>query len=260
MPTIDADGCPLNISVEGPENAPTLMLCNSLGTDLHMWDDQTPIWSKNFRLIRYDRRGHGKSGVPKGPYSMERLGRDALAIMDKLGVKRTNWCGLSLGGMVGMWLGANAPDRFERIIISNTVPYYAVKDTWNDRIKIIRDKGLAPIVDANLERWFSKEFRERAPQAIARMRDMFLATPVDGYVACCEAIRDMDHRDLLAKITAPTLVIAGSRDPATSVKDAEFIQSRIPDAMMTVIEAAHISNVEQPAAYGKAVVDFLRPN
>src|SRR5713226_7210360 len=119
MPIVNAkDGCPINYQVEGPANAPVLMLCNSLGTDLHMWDEQAPAWSKHFRLVRYDRRGHGQSGAPKGPYTMERLGRDVLAALDGLGIEKINWCGLSMGGMVGMWLGANAPERIEKLILS----------------------------------------------------------------------------------------------------------------------------------------------
>ncbi len=258
MPMIDASGCKLYVEVEGDAAAPALMLSNSLGTNIHMWDAQAPHWSKHFRLIRYDRRGHGRSDAPKGPYTMERLGRDALAILDALGVKKANWCGLSMGGMVGMWLGGNAPQRFEKIILSNTTAYYPVKDPWNDRIKLIREKGLAPVADGNMERWFTKGFREREPQAIARMRDWFLATPIEGYIACCEAVRDMDHRDLLGNITAPTLVIAGRHDPATTIENAEYLRSHIPGAKMTVLDAAHISNVEQPEVYTNEVLNFLR--
>jgi 3-oxoadipate enol-lactonase len=258
MPMVDADGCKLYVEVDGPANAPALILSNSLGTNTRMWDAQAPEWSKHFRLIRYDRRGHGRSDAPKGPYTMERLGRDVLAILDALQVKKANWCGLSMGGMVGMWLGANAPERFEKIILSNTHFYYAVKDPWNDRIKLIRDKGLAPVAEGNMERWFTKGFRERDPQAIARMREWFLATPTEGYIACCEAIRDMDHRALLPRITAPVLVIAGRHDPATTVENAEYIREHIPGAKMTVLDAAHISNVEQPQVYAAEVLTFLR--
>jgi 3-oxoadipate enol-lactonase len=258
MPMIDADDCALNVEVEGPADAPALMLSNSLGTDLHMWDPQAPAWSKEFRLIRYDRRGHGKSAAPEGPYTMERLGRDVLAILDALGVRKTSWCGLSMGGMVGMWLGAEAPQRVDKLILSNTTAHYPVKEPWNDRIKTIREKGLSPIADANMERWFTKEFREREPKTIARRREQFLTTSIEGYIGCCEAIRDMDHREHLARITAPTLIIAGRQDPATTVENAEFLRSHIRDAKMIVLDAAHISNVEQPTAYTNEVSSFLR--
>jgi 3-oxoadipate enol-lactonase len=140
MPTITtADGCPIHVEVAGDESAPALMLSNSLGTNLHMWDDQAGEFARHFRLIRYDRRGHSKSGVSQGPYSMERFGRDVLAVLDALGVKKTNWCGLSMGGMVGQWLGANAPDRVDKLILSNCTDYYADKTPWNERIKTVSE-------------------------------------------------------------------------------------------------------------------------
>ncbi|HEX2653191.1 MAG TPA: 3-oxoadipate enol-lactonase [Xanthobacteraceae bacterium] len=257
MPVIEADGCPLHVEVQGPEDAPVLMLSNSLGTTLHMWDDQVPVFTKEFRLVRYDRRGHGKSGVPKGPYSMERLGRDALAIMDGLGLKKVHWCGLSMGGMVGMWLGANAPQRIDKLILSNTSAYYADKGPWNDRINLVRDKGLSAIADRVMQLWFTADFHERAPKKVADMKEMVLATPLEGYIACCEAVRDMDHREIIKSITARTLIIAGRHDMATTVENASFIRSRIPGAALTVFDAAHISNVEQPHDYVDTVLGFL---
>jgi 3-oxoadipate enol-lactonase len=259
MPTITTDdGCPINVEVAGPETAPVLMLSNSLGTDLHMWDDQMAEWSKHYRVVRYDRRGHGKSGVPKGPYSMERLGRDVLAIADDLKIKKFNWCGLSMGGMVGQWLGANAPDRIEKLILSNTNYNYADKGPWNDRIKFVREKGLAALVDPNMERWFTKSFRERAPQSIAHMKEMFLATNPDGYIACCEAIRDMDFTASNPRIPVPTLVIVGSQDPATPPAAGEAIAKQIKGAKLAPLDAAHIANIELPKIYADTVQNFLR--
>jgi 3-oxoadipate enol-lactonase len=140
MPMINADdGCPIHVEVEGRDGAPVLMLSNSLGTNLHMWDDQAPEFAKHFRLVRYDRRGHGQSGVPKGPYSMERFGRDVLSVLDALKIKKISWCGLSMGGMVGQWLGANAPDRIEKLVLSNTNSYYPDKGPWNDRITLVTE-------------------------------------------------------------------------------------------------------------------------
>ncbi len=258
MPEIKTDdGCTIHVEVEGPERAPVLMMSNSLGTNLHMWDDQAGPFTRHFRLVRYDRRGHGRSGVPNGPYTMERLGRDVLAVLDGLDIAKVNWCGLSMGGMVGMWLGANAANRVDRLILSNTAAYFPDKSLWDARIRLVRENGLAGIVDANMERWFTKGFRERAAAAMAKMREMFLATKVAGYVGCGEAIRDMDHRPLLSKITAPTLVIAGRHDPATTLEAGDFIQSHVPGAQIAVLEAAHISNLEQPQIYADTVLEFL---
>src|SRR5262245_15388341 len=156
MPEINADGCPIHVEVEGPEHAPVLMLSNSLGTTLQMWKGQVAPFTQHFRLVRYDRRGHGKSGVPKGPYSMERLGRDVLAVLDGLGIKKVNWCGLSMGGMVGQWLGANAPERVERLVITNTSSYFDDKADRDHRLKLVREKGIAAFAEANLERWVTK--------------------------------------------------------------------------------------------------------
>jgi 3-oxoadipate enol-lactonase len=257
MPVIDADGCPIHVEIEGPERAPVLMLSNSLGTTLHMWDGQVAPFTQHFRLVRYDRRGHGKSGLPKGPYTMERLGRDVLAMLDRLDIAKTNWCGLSMGGMVGQWLGANAPERIERLVLCNTSSYFQDKAAWNDRLALVREKGIRAFAGPNMERWFTRDFRERAPGVVARMAEMFAATPLEGYIACGEAVRDMDQRELLPKISAPTLVIAGKHDPATPLEAGEYIRSRIPAATLTVLDAAHISNIEQPAAFTDAVLKFL---
>jgi 3-oxoadipate enol-lactonase len=258
MPDIKVDdGCTIHAELEGPESAPVLMLSNSLGTNLHMWDEQVGPFTRHFRLLRYDRRGHGKSGVPKGPYTMERLGRDVLGVLDGFGIQKINWCGLSMGGMVGMWLGANAANRVDKLILSNTSCYFPDKSMWADRIKLVREKGLASIVDGNMERWFTSGFRERSPGAMAKMRDMFLATNVEGYVGCGEAIRDMDHRPLLPKVSVPTQVIAGRQDPATTLEAGEYIKQHIPGAKIAVLEAAHISNLEQPQVYADTVLGFL---
>ena len=161
---------------------------------LRMWDDQVGPFTGQFRLVRYDRRGHGQSGVPPGPYTMERLGKDVLSILNALGIQKTSWCGLSMGGMVGQWLGANAPGRIERLVLTNTSSYFPDKSVWNERLRLVREKGIAAFAPANMERWFTKAFRERAPDVVARVQQMFAATPLEGYLACGAAVRDMDHR------------------------------------------------------------------
>ncbi len=257
MPMIDADGCRLNVEVEGRDTRPPLMLSNSLGTTLHMWDPQMKDFTEYFYVIRYDRRGHGKSDVPKGPYTMDMLGRDALAIMDALGLGKVRWCGLSMGGMVGQWLGANAPERVERLVLTNTSSYFPDKNAWNERLKLVQERGVPAFAAPNMARWFTKGFLERSPEIVAGIQAMFAATPLEGYLACGAAVRDMDQRALLPRITAPTLVMAGKHDGATTPEANEFISQHVPGAKFALLDAAHLSNVEQPRAYTDAVLGFL---
>jgi 3-oxoadipate enol-lactonase len=189
---------------------------------------------------------------------MEQLGRDALAVMDAMDLGKVSWCGLSMGGMVGQWLGANAPERIDRLILSNTHSFFPDKAMWDDRIRMAQEKGIPGMVDATMERWFTKEFRERAPERIAVMRGMFLKTQLDGFLGCCHAIRNMDLRDTHARITAPTLVIVGTKDPATPPAAGKEIQSRVKGAKLAELEAAHISNFEQPQGYVDTVLGFLK--
>jgi len=257
MPTVQSNGCSISFEVEGSADKPALMLCNSLGTTMHMWDVQMPALLKHFRVVRYDRRGHGKSSVPAGAYNMEMLGRDALAVLDAAGVEKANWCGLSMGGMVGMWMGANAPQRVDRVILSNTSAYFENKQVWSDRLALVKEKGLQAIVQGTLERWFTQGFREREPARVKAIGDMFLATKADGYLGCGQAVRDMDHRPLLPKIKAKTLVIAGSQDAGTTPEMGEYIKANVPGAEIKMLDAAHIANIEQEAAYTDAMLSFL---
>src|ERR1700751_3464745 len=228
MPMIDADGCLLNVSVEGRDGGPTLMLSNSLGCTLQMWEPQMKAFTQLFRVVRYDRRGHGKSGVPPGPYSMERFGRDVIAILDDLNIDKVHWCGLSMGGMVGQWLGANAPERIGKIVLSNNACSYADPTNWLNRIKAVKEGGIAAIADTVIATWLTADFREREPQVTLNMKSMLLATPVQGYLGCCGELSALDNRAYLPKIKSPTLVIAGRHDMATPVAAAEFIRSQIP--------------------------------
>jgi 3-oxoadipate enol-lactonase len=257
MPVIQSDGCTINVVVDGNERAPALILSSSLGTDHSMWSPQVEPFAKHFRVVRYDRRGHGKSSVPKPPYTMEMLGRDVLAIMDGLGIKHASWCGLSMGGMVGQWLGAHAPERFDRLVLCNTASYYADKNAWADRINAVKTGGMGPMSEGVAGRWFTPDFIAREPQTVARLKALVRNTAVDGYVGCCEAIRDMDHREILHKISAPTLIIAGKHDVATPVESSEFIRDRIPGSKMVVLDAAHISNIEQAEKFTAEVLGFF---
>jgi 3-oxoadipate enol-lactonase len=251
------DGCRLNVRIDGRDSAPALILSNSLGATLQMWEPQVAAFAEHFRVIRYDRRGHGQSDVPNGPYSMPLFGNDVLAILNGLNVQRAHYCGLSMGGMVGQWLGAVMPERFDRMVLANTSCYYPDPTNWHNRIKAVQEGGLAAVADAVIAGWLTEGFRTREPEVAARMKAMLLTSPEKGYIACCEALSTLDQRDLLPKIRRPTLVIAGSQDKATPVEAGEIIRAGIPGATMVVLDAAHISNVEQDAAFTKAVLTFL---
>lgn len=257
MPVIQSGNCPINVVIDGPETAPALILSNSLGTDHRMWDPQMPAFTQHFRVVRYDRRGHGKSGAPTPPYTMEQLGRDVLAVMDGLNIKRANWCGLSMGGMVGQWLGANAGNRFDKLVLCNTASFYPDKDTWTQRIAAVKKDGIGSIAKAVPSRWFTQGFIDREPATVARLQKMVEETSLDGYIGCCEAIKAMDHRELLHKIKSPVLIVAGRHDVATPVVSGEFIRDNIPDAQMAILDAAHISNVEQAEKFTAGVLGFL---
>lgn len=257
MPTIPIDGVDFHVALDGPEGAPALVLSNSLSSDLSMWDPQVPALAERFRVVRYDQRGHGRTGAPEGPYSMERLGRDALALMDALGIARADWCGLSMGGMTGMWLLTHAPERIGRAVLANTAAHMGPPELWNGRIRTATRGGMPALVDATVERWFTPGFREREPATIARVRKMILATPAAGYRGCCAAIRDMDQREAIRAVRAPALVIIGAHDPATTPAAGRLIADTIPGAHSVTLDAAHIGNLEQPEAFTRAVLDFL---
>jgi 3-oxoadipate enol-lactonase len=237
--------------------APALLLLNSLGTSLEMWDDQAQPLSEHYELIRYDARGHGKSGVgSKQTLTIDDLARDALAVLDACGVARTHLCGLSLGGMTAMHIASRWPDRVLKVVLSNTSPYMPTRETWNTRIQTALGQGMSALVDAILERWFTPEFRAAQPDKVERIRAMLLACDPRGYAACSAAIRDMDQRESIRSITAKTLVIAGTRDPATPLTEAELIARSIADAKLTTLEAAHLSNIERADEYTATLLDF----
>ena len=239
------------------ESKPWLLFSNSLGTNLRMWDPQMEDFSKSFRFVRYDCRGHGRSDAPEGLYTIERLGRDAIAILNALDIERTFYCGLSKGGMVGQWLGANAPERIERMVLCNTAAYMPAPDLWNHRIEIATSKGIAPLAEGIVERWFTKDFRNHDPAEVERVGAMVHSTPGVGYAGCCAAIRDMDQRDAIKGIALPTLVVAGEKGPATSPELALEIQKLIDGSKFFVLDAAHLSNIEQPDAFNGTVLEFL---
>lgn len=257
MAFAEVNGARIHYRFDGAGDSPVLVLSNSLGTDHTMWDVQIPVFARRFRVLRYDTRGHGTSAVTQGPYTIEQLGRDVVGLLDELGIARAHFCGLSLGGMAGMWLGVNAPERLDKLVLCNTAARIAPPEMWNARIDTVRNRGMAEIVDAVLERWFTAAFRQAAPPALERVRQTFLTTPPNGYAACCAAVRDMDQRAAISRIGLPTLVIAGSQDMATPPADGRFLAENIPGARYAELEAAHLSNVEVEERFTTAVTNFL---
>lgn len=258
MPEIDANGVRLRYELSGFDGAPVVLLSNALGTNLHLWDDQAEALEQRYRVLRYDGRGHGESEAPADGYSIEALAADAAGLLDALGVERAHVCGLSLGGMVAQALALARPERVQSLILCATAAHMPPRELWEQRIATVEQGGMSGVVDAVVERWFTAGFRERAPQAVARVRAMILATPAQGYAGCCRAIRDMDLRAAIGQITAPTRIIVGDKDPATPVASAEAIHERIAGSTMTVIEdAAHLCNVEQRRAFDAALIDAL---
>lgn len=251
------DGCRLAYRFDGPEGAPVLLLSNSLGTTMEMWAPQMAAFTQRFRVLRYDSRGHGQSDAPAGAYSMDRLGRDAVLLLDAVGVERADFCGLSKGGMVGQWLGVRAPERIGKLILANTSAYMGPPSGWQNRIEGVLRDGMAPLAEASIARWFTSDFPAHAPEAVAPIRKMLLGCDPSGYAGCCAAIRDMDLRPTAGLIVPPTLVIAGSQDPSTSVADGRWLADRVRDGRLAELDAAHLSNVEQARAFSDIVLDCL---
>lgn len=237
----------LNCDARGPSDAPVLLLGGSLGTTLAMWEPQLPQLAADRRVIRFEHRGHGGSPVPTGPYSIDALGEDVLAMMDRLGVRRAAYCGLSIGGMVGQWLAINAPDRIERLILICTSAYLGPEAGYQDRAAVVREAGTPAVVaDAVLARWFTPPWAQRHPSVVARYREMIASIDPEGYAGCCVAIAAMDLRNGLGAIAAPTLVIAGRQDPAIGPEHGQAIAEAVPGARLEVLDpGAHLASVER---------------
>lgn len=242
---------------DGPPDAPVLILSNSLGTDHTMWDRQMPMLLRSFRVLRYDSRGHGASAVPPGPYTIELLGQDVLALCDALAIGQAHFCGLSLGGMVGMWLASHAPERINRLALCNSAAHMGPPQLWDARIESVRQGGMGNIVAAVVARWFTPAFLQHKPDVVDAMSQTLARTPAEGYIACCEAIRDMDQRMSLSRIRATTLVITGSRDAATPPSDGRFLAEAIPNARYQEFPAAHMANVEVGQPFTDALARFF---
>lgn len=251
----------LNYLLEGPADAPVLMLSNSLGTDLRMWDEQMAAFTEHFRVLRYDTRGHGQSCVTPGPYSIEQHGRDAVALLDALQIDRASFCGLSMGGLIGQWLAIHAPERLQRLVLCNTAAKIGNPAVWNPRIDTVLLDGAAALRglrDGAVARWFTPEFAIACPDRVERIVDMLAHTAPQGYAANCAAVRDADFRENLGRIDVPVLIVCGTQDAVTTVEDGRYMAERIREAQRVMLHAAHLSNVEAGAQFTRRVLDFLR--
>jgi 3-oxoadipate enol-lactonase len=254
-----ADGV-MNYQLDGPADAPVLVLSNSLGTDLGMWDSQIPLWSEHFRVLRYDTRGHGASQVTDGPYSIEQLGRDVLALLDALDIQHAHFVGLSMGGLIGQWLGIHAGARLHSLTLCNTAAKIANDEVWNARIDTVLKGGQQAMVDlrdASIARWFTPAFAQQQPQEAQRICQMLAQTSPQGYAANCAAVRDADFREQLGRIQVATLIVAGTEDVVTTPEHGRFMQAGIIGATYAEFPAAHLSNVEIGEAFSRRVLDFL---
>jgi 3-oxoadipate enol-lactonase len=244
--------------VSGADDAPPLVLSSSLGTSHAMWDPQAAELSARFRLIRYDRRGHGLSPVPPGPYTVAELGGDVLDLLDALGVERASFCGLSIGGAVGMWLALEAPERLDRLALCCTRPAFLPPEQWAERAALVRAQGVSALAEAVLERWFTPGFHEERPDVVAGFRAMLLGTDPEGYAACCEALGAYDVRERLGEIAAPTLVVSGEHDPVAAPASGEALAAAIPGGRhVTIPGAAHIASAQRPEEFTAALLAHL---
>lgn len=248
----------VNFRLDGPEEAPSLMFSNSLGTALDMWDDQMPALAEHFRVVRYDQRGHGRSPAPPGPYSLDELAGDALALLDRLGLEQVSFCGASLGGMTGMWLAINVPERIDRLALCCTSGHIPPRERWLERAALVRAKGTGAVTEASLERWFTSALRGRRPEVVERMEKELLEIDPEGYAGCCEAIADTDLRPQLATIAAPTLVITAEDDLSTPPDHGRLIAEQVQDGTCLMLSPArHLANVERPEEVNHALLEHL---
>jgi 3-oxoadipate enol-lactonase len=258
VPFVETKDLRMHYQLDGPADAPTLVLSNSLGTNLPLWEPQLLVFAESFRVLRYDSRGHGQTSASQGQYSVEMLGRDVLQLLDALNLQRVNFCGLSIGGMTGMWLAVNAPQRIGKLVLSNTAPKIGKPDTWNERIRAVREGGTRAVAKQAVDRWFTPGFRLSHPDEITKTRNMIESTSTDGYVGSCAAVRDFDFWEKVGTIRSQTLVIAGTHDASVPTSDAQKLAKQIPAAHYLELAAAHISNVEAASRFTDEVSSFLR--
>lgn len=254
---IRTNGIETNYTIEG--EGPWLTMSHSLACNLSMWDQQAKLLSRRFRVLRYDTRGHGKSDAPEAPYTLEQLADDAKALLDALGITRTHWVGLSMGGMIGQVFALEYPGVFSSMVLADTTSRYPADavNTWDERVRTARAQSMEAMVDGTLGRWFTEPYRASNKNVIDPVAAAIRETPVEGYAGCCAAISKMDALDRLEEIDCPTLVIVGEQDQGTTPAAARLIQQNIRGAELVIIpSAAHLSNIEQAQAFNDALTRF----
>jgi 3-oxoadipate enol-lactonase len=257
---ITVNGISVNYTLEGPAQAPVVTMSHSLATDLSMWDPTVPALTDRFRVLRYETRGHGKTDAPKGAYTLEQLADDAQALLQTLGIARTHWVGLSMGGMIGQALALKTPQLFASLALCDTssrIPADA-RTAWDDRIRIAETQGMEPLVEPTLGRWFTEPFRKSRKDVVDRVATMIRSTPAAGYAGCCHAIKALDLTDRIGAIKIPSVIIVGEDDPGTPVAASRVIHERIGGSRLEILKsAAHLSNMEQPEVFNGALTGFL---
>jgi 3-oxoadipate enol-lactonase len=257
VPFVETKSLRMHYQWDGPAGAPTLVLSNSLGTNLALWEPQAPAFAKTFRVLRYDSRGHGQTSATSGEYSVELLARDVLDLLDALELQHVHFCGLSVGGMTGMWLVANAPQRLDKLVLCNTSPKIGTAESWNARIQAVREGGTKSVAQIVVERWFTSDFRAKNSAIVEKTKSMIESTSREGYLGTCAAVRDFDFWASLKIISTPALVIAGTHDVAATPADAQKLAREIKGAHYVELAAAHISNIEDAGRFTEAVSAFL---
>ena len=255
--SVDSAGATISYSIEGPADAPVLLFINSIGTTRELWSRQRAALADRYRVISYDARGHGRSSVPEGEYTIAQLAGDALAILDAERVDAAHVCGISLGGITALWLGVHAPARVRTLTAANTAARIASHQFWTERIAAVKEKGMPPLAEMTMLRWFTDGFREREPQTVEQFRSMLASCPTIGYLGCCAALRDEDLREAIAAIRRPVLTIGGGVDAATPPEGVEFIHQRIAGSQLVMLDAAHLTNVERAEAFTRALDAFV---
>jgi 3-oxoadipate enol-lactonase len=257
MTPIPVNGTTLNFRCDGDRSRPAVVLSNSLGTDLSMWDAQVAVLATRFYVVRYDARGHGGSAAPAGPYTIAQLGGDVLGLLDHFDIERAHFVGLSMGGVIGQWLGAHAPGRLHKLVLANTASKIGTREGWQARAAAVRVEGMNEIAAGSPARWFTPGFVARQPVVVGTMQKTVRGLDPEGYAACCEALAMADLTQELGRIEAGTLVIAGADDAVTTVADALALTAAIEGAAMATLPASHLSNVEAPDRFTDAVASFL---